>query len=157
LYWLDCIAESNSILSAILAVIHPDLYEIGRETLKRLRDVPEILHQDVLSRWSSAYSGVAIISQRETPPHRDGNSMYHWYDMLVTLGSYQDCNLNLPGLGISLEYGPGTVVGLSGMVLEHEVTKFEGERVCYAYFMKDSVHEWAKVRPGTWMNTKHYN
>jgi len=28
--------------------------------------------------------------------------------------------------------------------------------VCYAYFMKDSVHEWAKARPGTWMNTKHY-
>ena len=56
----------------------------------------------------------------------------------------------------TLEYGPGTVVGLSGMILEHEVSDFEGERVCYAYFMRDSVHEWAKVRPGTWMNTEYY-
>jgi hypothetical protein len=139
-----------------LAVIHPELYDIGRETLKRIRDVPEILRQDVLSRWTSVFNGVAVISQRITPPHRDLNSMPHWYDMLVALGQYQNCDLKFPGLEVSLEYGPGTIVGLSGMVLEHEVASFKGNRVCYAYFMKDSVHEWAKARPGTWMNTKHY-
>lgn len=139
-----------------MAVIHPDLYDIGRETLKRLRNVPEILGQDVLSRWTSAFNGVAVISQRITPAHRDLSSMPHWYDMLVALGQYKNCDLEFPGLKLSLEYGPGTVVGLSGMVLEHEVANFKGNRVCYAYFMKDSVHEWAKARPGTWMNTKHY-
>ena len=140
-----------------MAVIHPELYDSGRETLKRVREkVPDPPHRDVLNRWTSVFNGVAVITHRETPPHRDGNSMHHWYDLLVTLGRCQECNLNLPGLGISLEYGPGTVVGLSGMVLEHEVSDFEGERVCYAYFMRDSVHEWAKVRPGTWMNTEYY-
>jgi len=34
--------------------------------------------------------------------------------------------LKLPGLGISLEYGPGTVVGIAGKVLEHEVPSFDG-------------------------------
>jgi hypothetical protein len=58
------------------------------------------------------------------------------------------CNLKLPGLGLSLEYGPGTVVGFSGTMLEHEVSSFEGDRVCYAYFMMDAVHEWAKVPGG---------
>jgi hypothetical protein len=64
--------------------------------------------------------------------------------------------LDLPGLGLSLDYGPGTVVGLSGMMLEHEVSGFKGDQVCYAYFMKDNVHEWAKVPGGTWMKTDYY-
>jgi hypothetical protein len=40
--WLDAILESNTILSAILAVIHPKLYDTGRQTAKCLRDVCEI-------------------------------------------------------------------------------------------------------------------
>jgi hypothetical protein len=155
--WLDRMSESNSILGAILAVIHPELYDLGRQTLECLRKVPKLQRQNVLSQWTSPFNGVSVISQRKTPRHRDGNSMHHWYDMLVTLGKYKKCNFELPGLGLTLKYGPRTVVGFSGMVLEHEVKKFTGERVCYAYFMRDSVHEWAKVRPGSWMNTKYYS
>jgi Oxygenase domain of the 2OGFeDO superfamily len=122
----------------------------------RLRDTPGVCPQDVLSKWASVFSGVAVISNRSTPPHRDGSSRNNWYDILVTLGRYRNCHLKLPGLGISLEYGPGTVVGISGRLLEHAVPGFEGDRVCYAYFMRDNVHEWAKV-PGTdWMYTKYY-
>jgi hypothetical protein len=40
------------------------------------------------------------------------------------------------------------VVGISGMMLEHEVPKAKGDRVCYVYFIKDNVHEWVKV-PGS--------
>jgi Oxygenase domain of the 2OGFeDO superfamily len=157
LEWLDCFSESNSILSAILAVIHPDLYEAGRETFKRLREAPGIERQDVLSRWTSVFNGVSVISNRTTPVHRDGNSLPHWYDILVTLGDYSECNMKLPGLGVSLEYGPGTVVGLSGMVLQHEVPSFKGkDRVCYAYFMRNNVHHWAKVSPVMWMHTNFY-
>ena len=53
---------------------------------------------------------------------------------------YQSLNLKLLGLRISLKYGPGMVVGISGMVFNHEVPEVEGDRVCYAYFMKDNVH-----------------
>src|SRR3981081_3441287 len=119
--WLDAISESNAISSAILAVIHPKLYDAGWQTTKRLGDTPEIGPPNVLHQWSSVFSGVAVISNRSTPPHRDGGSRHHWYDILVTLGSYRACNLKLPGLGITLEYGPGTVVGISGSVLEHAV------------------------------------
>ena len=154
--WLDAISESNAILSAILAVIHPTLYDAGWQTTKRLRGTPEIDPQDVLSRWASVFNGVAVISNRSTPAHRDGNSRSHWYDILVTLGSYRNCNLDLPGLGISLEYGPGTVVGILGNVLEHAVPNFEGDRVCYAYFMRNNVHEWADIPASDWMYTKYY-
>jgi hypothetical protein len=154
--WLDAISESNAISSAILAVIHPNLYDAGWQTTERLRDTPGIDARDILSRWASVFSGVAVISNRSTPPHRDGSSRSHWYDMLVTLGRYRNCNLELPGLGISLEYGPGTVVGILGHVLEHAVPSFEGDRVCYAYFMRNDVHEWAKVPASDWMYTNYY-
>lgn len=155
--WLDHIAESNSVLSAILAVIHPTLHKSGRETFDRLRKCAEIQPEDVLRRWTSVFNGVAVIVNRTTPAHRDSNTRKQWYDLLVTLGRYRNCNLNLPGAGISLEYGPGTVVGLLGATLEHEVPRFEGERVCYAYFMRDNVHEWAGVSGYTWMATEYYN
>ena len=154
--WLDAASESNAILSAILAVIHPKLYDAGWQTTRRLRNTPEIRPQDVLSRWASIFNGIAVISNRCTPSHRDGNSRSHWYDMLATLGSYRNCNLELPGLGITLEYSPGTVVGILGNVLEHAVPSFEGDRVCYAYFMRNNVHEWAEVAGRDWMHTGYY-
>jgi hypothetical protein len=79
-----------------------------------------------------------------------------WYDLLAIIGCYQNSNLELLGLGLLLEYSPGTVVGLLGATLEHTVPHFEGERVCYAYFMRDSVHEWAKVPAKDWMTTSYY-
>jgi hypothetical protein len=155
--WLDCISQSNSILSAILAVIHPELYDAGQETFNHLRQHSEIQPQDVLRRWTSVFNGVSMICNRLTPAHLDGNSRKQWYDLLVSLGSYRNCKLELLGLGVSLEYGPGTVVGLVGSTLEHEVSHFEGDRVCYAYFMWDNVHEWAGVPGKSWMDTRCYS
>jgi hypothetical protein len=154
--WLDAISESNGILSAILAVIHPKLYDAGWQVINHLGDTPEFGAQDLLDKWASVFSGVAVISNRDTPPHRDRSSRANWYDILATLGRYQNCDLELPGLGISLEYGPGTVVGIAGKVLEHAVPSFEGDRVCYAYFMRDNVHEWAKIPCRYWMHTGYY-
>ena len=144
-------------MSAILAVIHPDLYDAGWKTTQRLRKTPEIGRQDVLSRWASVFSGVAVISNRITQPHRDKSSRFNWYDILATVGTYENCTMKLPGLGISLGYSPGTVVGISGKALEHEVSDFEGDRVCYAYFMRDNVHEWANIPCSEWMRISYYN
>ena len=157
--WLNAISQSNMVVSAILAVINPELYEAGWKTFMHLRKDTEFQRQDihhVLNQWTSAFSGVSIMRNRITPLHRDGSSRHHWYDLLVTLGDYQKCDFELPGLGVLLEYGPGTVVGLSGMVLQHEVANFEGERECYAYFMRNDVHGWANVPASDWMKQKYY-
>ena len=159
LRWLDAISESNMVLGAILAVIHPELYEAGRNTFEHLRKHARFQDADaqhVLNNWTSALSGVAVIRNRITPSHRDRYSRFHWYDLLATLGSYRRGILKMPGLGIFLSYGPGTVVGLSGMALQHEVPKVKGERVCYAYFMRNDVHAWAGATASNWMQTKYY-
>ena len=154
--WLDEISESNLISSAILGVIHPWLYGAGLETLTRLRQSPQIQCQDVLAKWTSVFNGVSVICNRLTPEHRDAQSRHHWYDLVMSLGPYRNSNFELPELGISLAYNPGTVIGLSGKMLEHAVPCFDGERVCYTYFMRDNVHEWAGVDGGTWMKTDYY-
>ena len=153
--WLDAIAESNAILSAILVVMNPALYDAGWEMVKCLRATPEI-DSHILSRWASIFSGISVISNRNTPAHQDGNSRWNWYEILATLESYQDCLLELPGVGISLKYSPGMVVGLLRNMLEHKVGDFEGDKVCYAYFMRDNVQDWAKVTASDWMNAKYY-
>jgi len=154
--WLDHATESNSIMSAILAVIHPELYDAGRNTFKELRKHSEIEPQEILHRWTSVYSGISVICNRLTPAHRDVSARKQWYDMLVSVGRYRNCNLKLPGLGVSLEYGPGSVVGVLAAMLEHQVSHFEGERVCYVYFMRDVVHEWAGVTGRSWMSIDRY-
>ena len=120
--------------SAILAVIHPELHNAVQKTFNRLREHYEIVNpQDILSPWTSTFNGVSVNFNHLTPAHQDGKSRRQWYDLLVTLGSYWNCNLELLGLGLLLEYSSGTVVGLMGSTLQHQVSHFEGERVCYAY------------------------
>jgi len=46
--WLYMISESNAIVSTILAVIHPKLYDASWETAKCLRDTPGTGTKDVL-------------------------------------------------------------------------------------------------------------
>ncbi|KAH9035449.1 hypothetical protein EDB83DRAFT_2228913, partial [Lactarius deliciosus] len=87
--------------------------------------------------WTSVYTSISVICNRLTPAHWDVSSRKQWYDLLASVGRYQNCNLKLLGLGVLLEYGPGSVVGVLGALLEHEVLHFEGERVCYVYFMRD--------------------
>jgi hypothetical protein len=157
LEWLDAISQSNSILSTILAVIHPDLHHTGQETMNQLRQHDKIQPQDLLCQWTSAFNSVSVICNCRTLLHQDGKTRKQWYDLLVTLGHYQNCNLDLPGVGSLLEYGPGTIVRLLGSTLEHAVDNFEGERVCYAYFMRDRVHEWAHVPGKDWMEMDYYH
>jgi hypothetical protein len=76
--------------------------------------------------------------------------------MLVALGSYQNCSFELLGPSVSLEYSSSTVVGLLEMVLEHMVIMVEEDRVCYAYFMRDNIYDWAKVLCKDWMDIYHY-
>ena len=49
--------------------------------------------------------------------------------------------LHLTDVGAQLTYRPGTLVFLTGRVLEHEVPEWEGgERVVIMHYMKDLVH-----------------
>ena len=150
--------ECNALLGAILNVMHPDLYRQGREALATLHDTPTFVAQeerisllDILQLWTNPFSALQVVVNRETPLHRDVRGRGTWFDMLVTLGKYENGRLELPGLGLRLNYAPGTVVGIASKVITHGAGKVSGDRICLAYFMRNKVLERLGVSAGTWM------
>jgi hypothetical protein len=159
--WLTEMTETSALIGGILSIVHPELYQAGMEALKKLSEDPFLVvkharYMEIYQHWSSAFSGISVITNRETPIHRDLQARHQWYDVLVTLGEYTDGRMELPSLGIRLEYNPGTVVALAGKMIPHGVCQCDGERVCLAYFMRDNVHERAGVHAPDWMTTGTY-
>lgn len=160
--WVEQTQEFSALCGGLLAVIHPKMAESGWQALDKMVREPQTVKNaanvaDALEHWTSPFSGISIISNRETPVHRDVNGRNSWYDILATFGNYKKGRLELPGMGYRLEYQPGTVVGLAGKVVSHGVPSVEHNRVCIAYYMRNKVHEWLKVRSPSWMNQEIYS
>ncbi|KAI5990946.1 hypothetical protein EDD15DRAFT_2197737 [Pisolithus albus] len=87
--WVNDMSEFHSLLSGTLSVIHPRMYEAGREVLIRLNDLAnrrdDADMRSILPIWSSVYNSVSIMVNRATPYHIDINGREPWLDMLVTV------------------------------------------------------------------------
>jgi hypothetical protein len=128
------------ILNDLTALIHPDLHQAGMSALETLRTDPDTAA--LAKEWTSVFTGIAVVSNRRTKKHRDGKSKLNWYDVLVSLGTQDSAIFGMPELGLKMLYKPGTVVALSGSIFLHEVGDWgEGDRVCYAFFMRAKVLE----------------
>ena len=155
LEWLEEMAWPNALMSAAVAIMHPDMYRAGRDTLIKLgkqehaKNDPDGM-ADVLAKWGAVFNGVNVISNRQTPLHRDNYSSAEWYDLLATVGDYANGVLELPTVGVRLKYPPGTLVALSGRVLRHGASEVDGDRLCLAWYMRSSVHRRMDVSPSTW-------
>ena len=152
--WLNRNVRLLSIAGAVLAVVHPEQYEAGLKILRKLQDSPASLRepqhiQAVLRTWCSPFSAFSIISNRETPQHRDQLGRLEWYDVLTTMGDYRHLDFERPRINAALRYNPGTVVALSGKVLAHRVGRSElGDRVCIAGYMRNDVACYLDIPPG---------
>jgi Oxygenase domain of the 2OGFeDO superfamily len=160
--WLESIKELSALIGGILSIIHPDLYKAGIEAFDQLaHDHSKVQEHDeylqLLQYWTTPFSGMSIISNRETPIHQDVQTRDSWYDVLLTVGDYSNGRVELPTFGVRLQYDPGTIVALSGKVVPHGVPKCDGNRVCLAYFMRKNVHERAGVHAASWMTADRYN
>jgi hypothetical protein len=144
LYWM--------LLSALLSVIHLQLYLWATEVIRALEqteDFGEAIHQ-----WPSVFSGMQLIANRMTHEHWDFKSQLEWYDILVIIGPYLEAWMTVPNIRVWLKYDSSTVISLSGQVLQHAVQSFNGERVCYADFMRSNVHERMRVCNSGWSTVK---
>jgi hypothetical protein len=57
LKWLEETLESFTLMGALLSIVHPELYEIGREVLKKVADSPDMVKDgeevlEVLRLWT---------------------------------------------------------------------------------------------------------
>ncbi len=150
--WRTKIADTGLLVSAILAVIHPDLYTAGHETLQSLRRNSAL--RPAINAWPSVFNAISIISNRNCVAHRDGNTRSQWYDALVTIGAPngdEDVTLDLMCVGVKAKYTSGSFMAMSGRLIRHTVSDCEQQRLCYAFTMKDSIHNAAGVKAAPWM------
>jgi hypothetical protein len=153
---LKATAESFALMGAFLFIVHPELYDAGRQVFRTISTNPGLVKEDaavldILRYWTSPFSGYGVISNRITPFHRDNYSRAQWFDLLTTLGTYEGSRLVLANLGLELQYDAGTMVALLGKILRHGVPETRGDRVCIAQYMRDNVHARTGVKAPGWM------
>jgi hypothetical protein len=154
--WLKKSNDVERFLNLTLSLINPDLFQMGLEILRRLRSSDAT--ENIAERWQSVHTGIAIISNRATPSHRDRKGRPEWFDILLNYSdSATSPRLFIDDIGLDLKYSSGTVVGLCGSVLKHEVKKWDmGNRICYAHFMRESVRKRFDVAPAGWVYNDIY-
>ncbi|KAF8122726.1 hypothetical protein EV363DRAFT_1404742 [Boletus edulis] len=137
--WIEANTDQLAILSAAMAIMHPDMYVTGREALVQLgkwaAEEGQTDMLDVLKIWPTVFSVGSIVANRASRLHWDLNGRPQWFDFLVTCGAYDDLDLVLPCLGLRLRYNPGTGSGY------HGVSSVSGDRGVISLYMRDNVHE----------------
>ncbi|KAI5999889.1 hypothetical protein F5J12DRAFT_724288 [Pisolithus orientalis] len=133
--WVNQMSNMNALLSAILHVIHPQVYADGREALiclgKQVEQWADSDMTSILPIWSSTYSSMSMMVNQASCYHRDINGQDLWYDMLVTVGDYPPLDF-IPTLDLWLCYNPRMIITFSGSALEHGVGTVDRDRACLA-------------------------
>jgi hypothetical protein len=146
--------ETSALTSGITRIAHGGLYSAGVSAFLRMQNMEELEH--AVRDWSSVFSVMSVIVDRGSPLHRDSGTVPSAYDLLVTIGGDEDIAMSWPGLGVKVSYSTGTAVLFSGYVLAHGVPASNSERLCFAYYMKDNVHERFSVKTPPWSELSHY-
>ncbi len=153
--WLDTTKSTEKFLNLTLSLINPGLYHQGQMMLAKLQELNST--SAVTLEWESGYTGIQVICNRVTPTHRDSKGHPEWYDLLTGIAEGSLPQLMVNDLGLELAYYRGSVIGLCGNVLEHQVKAWgNGDRVCYAHFMWEAVRERLGVVPAGWVMQSTY-
>ncbi|KAG2154497.1 uncharacterized protein EDB93DRAFT_1081414 [Suillus bovinus] len=105
---------------------------------------------EILQYWASVFNMLSIISNRQTPHHRDHLSIPECFNILTTVGNYSNAWMSMPSLQLEFGYDPGCMIGFSGRIVRHGVHEVEGDRVGWAWYTRDSVHIYAVVPSCGW-------
>jgi hypothetical protein len=110
----------------------------------------------VLQMWSSPFTAITTISNRDTPYHRDNGSAHEWLDILVAIREYENGRIEFLGLRMGLKYDLGMVVAFMGWVLWHGAN-CPGDHACIVYHMKENIVERLGIRKPSWVNQVVYS
>jgi hypothetical protein len=141
--WIKAMEDTTSFIGAVVSVINPAVFQTGLRFIGALERQPHLITKrenlnGLLACWTSPYSSASLMSNRDSPLHRDRSGEFSTMDMLLTVGNYTNGRFHVPGLGYEFMYTTGTVIGVVGRVLMHGATA-SGERVCYAQWNKQNV------------------
>jgi hypothetical protein len=129
--------------------MHPELYFAGLETMVRLGEWAEkggdkeLL--DRIMNWASVFNVATIICNRSTPPHKDPKCQPEALGVMMSVGEYGEVVMVFPNLGIRLGYDSGTMVATCCRIVRHAVDVDRGDRVMWAWYMRDTVHNFVDI------------
>lgn len=148
--------EVERFLNLTISLINPELYNSGLQMLRKLRQSRET--KAIAQQWQSVYTGISVICNWIMPAHRDSKGRPEWFDTLVSFSAPSARpRLSIEDLGLVLDYPSGTVVALCGTIFNHEVQSWgDGDRVCYAHFMREAVRDRLDVDPAGWLDRAIY-
>jgi hypothetical protein len=130
--------------SAALRVMHPELYFAGLHTMLRIGEWAAAQRDkelsDCLQNWASVFNVATVMCNRSTPPHRDPKCPPEDLDIMTSVGWYGPTTMELTNLGVKLGYASGTMVATCCRVVRHAVDLDCGDRVMWAWYMRDTVH-----------------
>ncbi|KAJ7833695.1 hypothetical protein B0H14DRAFT_2224636, partial [Mycena olivaceomarginata] len=86
---------------------HPKLWTAA---LDAYRELSCSVETEPERKWSSLFTGTAVIVNRLSIPHTDRGGRVEWYDLLVSAANLEKAILELPQLGARIGYNSGTVV-----------------------------------------------
>ncbi|KAG2740821.1 hypothetical protein P692DRAFT_201796918 [Suillus brevipes Sb2] len=145
---LEAIARPAAIATVALRVIQITLGEKAESN-----ELPKM--SETLQYWASVFNTLSIISNRETPNHRDHLSMPECFDILTTAGDYSNARMSMPSLQLEFKYNPGCMIVFSGRIVRHGVHAVQGDRIAWAWYMRDSVQSYAGVPSSGWARKVH--
>jgi hypothetical protein len=156
--FVKAITDAEAVLDCVAAIVCPELHSISLCAIDKLKSGEHLSKwDDIVKQWPCVFSGIEVISNRVTPLHRDPKAAPTMYDFLVSAGNHQEAWLDLPDVNAKLAYNPGTVVAVCGRVLRHGVEKWiGGERICFAHFIRDAVHQRLGLPRPDWVKSSQY-
>lgn len=154
LAWVQSMERSTAFLGAVLAVAHPETFETGMNCVKAIGESKNITKtenlEDLMAVWSTPYTTTSLMSNRDSPLHRDVGASPTCMDLLVSVGTYTSGEFHVPGLGLRLWYRPGTVIGLLGRAIRHGAMAFGG-RLVFAQYLRETVLEALEIPAPDWV------
>ena len=153
--WIRVMEETMALLGGVLAVINPATFNAGITCVKAMSESDSIAKAehfgDILETWTSPYTAISLMSNRDTPLHRDNGGGYSYMDMLLSVSEYTHGEFHAPGLGKTYWYVPGTVIGICGRVVRHGAAA-SGERLCIAQYLRSNVMRSLGIPNPEWVN-----
>jgi len=130
--------------SAALSVMHPDLYRAGVETHIKLGSWAQRWGMDDMSHhlrhWTSVFNVASVMCNRRSPLHRDPKCRPEAFDIMTSFGQHEPALMHLTNLGIKLVYDSAVMVACSCRLIRHGISVDHGDRIVWAWYMRDSVH-----------------
>ncbi|KAG2144056.1 hypothetical protein BD769DRAFT_1383075 [Suillus cothurnatus] len=118
---LESIARPAAIASAALRVMHPEQYWAGLRAFASLgqkaegKELPKM--SETLQYWASVFNTLSIISNQQTPNHRDHLSIPECFNILTSVGSYSHAWMSMPSLQLEFGYNSGCMIAFSGRIV----------------------------------------